>query len=422
VGVYNARTDPEPRLDELDSLVRAARAEPVHRMIQRRPHDVADDRPLNPATYVGAGKVQEIRDAVEAHEASVVVFDLELGPAQVRELEERLGCRVVDRSEVILDIFATRARTRQARLQVELAQLKYTAPRLRGMWSHLARQAGQSGGAGIATRGPGEKQIEIDRRLVDDRIKQLEAELATIGARKERQVEARNSRAWSVGLVGYTNAGKSTLLNALTDSGAFAADQLFATLDTVSRRWEVQPGVAIPLSDTVGFVRDLPHHLVTGFKSTLAEAVHASLLLHVVDASHPEAFDQVQVVHQVLAELGIPHHRVLGVLNKSDAVQDRGVLVALRHRFEESVVVSAQTGEGLDELARRVAARRSRDWRDVRVDVPPDETGRLQALIAEQGEILSGDWDEEGWHADVRVPESLLPQLRDVVQGAARGE
>lgn len=416
VGVYSSRIDPEPRLDELASLVDAARAVPVHRIVQRRPHNVADDRPLHPATYVGKGKVEEIKEAVEDHEANVVVFDHELGPAQVRELEKRLGCRVVDRSEVILDIFATRAQTRQARLQVELAQLQYTAPRLRGMWSHLARQAGQSGGGGIATRGPGEKQLEIDRRIVSERIKLLQEELSKIGARKERQVEARTARAWSVGLVGYTNAGKSTLLNALTDSGAFAADQLFATLDTVSRRWEVQPGVAIPLSDTVGFVRDLPHHLVTGFRSTLAEALHASLLLHVVDASHPEALDQVEVVHEVLDDLGVPPSRILGVLNKCDAVDDPNVLLELRERLPDAVAVSALTGLGLDKLAAKVAERRAQDWTELNLDVPPDRTSRLVALVNERGEILSEEWDEEGWHALVRVPDAIVHELRAVVR------
>jgi GTP-binding protein HflX len=419
VGVYAAATDADRRLDELDSLVRAARAAPVHRVIQRRPHNVDEDRPLNPATYVGSGKVEEIALQVQDCGAKVVVFDHELSPAQVRTLEQHLACRVVDRSEVILDIFATRARSRQAKLQVELAQLQYTAPRLRGMWTHLARQAGQSGGGGIATRGPGEKQLEIDRRIVQKRILHLKRQIAQIDARKERQVAARASQSWGVGLVGYTNAGKSTLLNALTSAEAFAADQLFATLDTVSRRWEVQPGVAIPLSDTVGFVRDLPHHLVTGFRSTLAEALHASLLLHVVDASHPDAVEQAQVVQEVLAELEVAPQRVLGVLNKVDQVEDPTILRELRWLLPEAIAISARSGEGLAELARAVATRRAGEWEVVQVIVPHAE-GRLVALVNARGEILSEAWDVDGWHAEVRVPASVIPELRNVIQGADR--
>ncbi len=418
VGVYGARVATEHRLAELASLVRAAGGEVVGQVVQRRPAHVPEDRPLAPATYVGSGKVDAIAAQVEEAKADAVVFDHELTPAQIRTLEERFRCRVLDRSEVILDIFASRARTREARLQVELAQLQYTAPRLRGMWTHLARQAGGAGGGGMATRGPGEQQLEIDRRLVDKRIQLLKSRLAQIEARKERQVQARSARSWGVGLVGYTNAGKSTLLNALTRADAFAADQLFATLDTVSRRWEVQPGVAIPLSDTVGFVRDLPHHLVTGFRSTLAEAVHAALLLHVVDASHPDAEEQVRVVQEVLDSLGIERERVLGVLNKCDRVTDPLVLVALRRALPGAVRVSALTGEGLDELARRVAERRSAAWLERRLLVP-HHRGDLMARIKAEGEVVEERWDEEGWHATVRVPQRLAHHLREVERTAS---
>jgi len=414
VGVYHAAIDAGRRQAELASLVEAAGGEVVGTLVQRRPASVPTDRPLHPATYLGRGKVEELAARVDAEQAALVVFDNELSPGQIRELEARVGARVVDRSEVILDIFARRARTRQAKLQVELAQLQYTAPRLRGMWTHLARQAGQSGGGSIATRGPGEKQLEIDRRLVDKRIRLLETRRRAIEARKEREVVARTATTWSVGLVGYTNAGKSTLLNALTQADAFVADQLFATLDTVSRRWEVQPGVAIPLSDTVGFVRDLPHYLVAGFRSTLAEALHASLLLHVVDASHPDAIHQARVVDEVLTELGVPGHRVLGVLNKCDAIDDRAPLWEFDELLPDAVHISARTGEGLDELARRVAARRSEDWEEVVVLVPHDR-GRLVALVNDCGEIHRQRWAADGWHAEARVPRWALPQLVDVL-------
>jgi GTP-binding protein HflX len=211
-------------------------------------------------------------------------------------------------------------------------------------------------------------------------------------------------------LVGYTNAGKSTLLNTLTDAGAFAADMLFATLDTVSRRWSVRPGVDIPVSDTVGFVRDLPHHLVASFRSTLAEALHADLLLHVVDASHPEAESQVQAVKDVLSELGIDNEQVLGVLNKVDRLPDVGTLAVLRAEFADSVDVSALTGAGLDRLADRVVARRSGDWTEMWLHVPHDQA-RLAALVHENGEVLHGVWLDDGWHAKVSVPKAVVWQL-----------
>ena len=413
IGVYGGHIDADLRLDELQSLVRAAGGVVLHRMVQRRPTNIAEDRPIQAATYIGSGKVLEVAAEVERLGANAVVFDNELSPAQIRELEEQLGTRVIDRSEVILDIFASRARTRAAKLQVELAQLLYTAPRLRGMWSHLARQAGGAGGGGMATRGPGEQQLEIDRRIVDKRLLLLRSRLEDIESRKERQVHARSETSWGVGLVGYTNAGKSTLLNALTNAEAFAADQLFATLDTVSRRWEVQPGVAIPLSDTVGFVRDLPHHLVTGFRSTLAEALHASMLLHVVDASHPDALAQVATVEEVLESLEVPSHKVLALLNKCDAVADRSVLVELRRRLPDALTVSAITGEGLDELARVVANRRSEAWAELDVCVPHDQ-GRLVAMVSEHGEIAAQRWDDDGWHASIRIPTRLAADFAGV--------
>ena len=420
VGLYpmNAPLSPDRSLAELGSLVRAARGAPVGQVIQRRGvvPEGATQRPLDPATYIGKGKVEDVAFEVAAHDANLVVFDNELSPAQIRELEKRLKCRVIDRSELILDIFAARARTREAMLQVELAQLQYTAPRLRGMWSHLERQAGGGGGksGGIGTRGPGEQQIEIDRRIVQKRIAQLKAELAQVLARRERQVAARTGRVWTVGLVGYTNAGKSTLLNTLTDAQAFAADQLFATLDTVSRRWAVRPGVDIPLSDTVGFVRNLPHHLVASFRSTLAEALHADLLLHVVDASHPEAESQVAAVHEVLRGLDVDLDQVVGVLNKVDQVTDAAALATLRGEFTESVIISAVTGQGLDDLADAVIRRRSEDWTELQLLVPQVEA-RLAALVHEHGEVISAVWADDGWHARVSVPQAVVWQLEGCV-------
>lgn len=421
-GLYpqDGLLSPDTRLDELASLVSAAGGTAVARVFQRRGlarHDGSSQPPVDPATYMGRGKIDEIQFEVVQQHANLVVFDNELSPAQIREIEQRLGCRVIDRSELILDIFAARARTREAMVQVELAQLQYTAPRLRGMWSHLERQAGGGGGrsGGIGTRGPGEQQIEIDRRIVQKRISRLKNELDQVLKRRERQVTARNTRVWTIGLVGYTNAGKSTLLNTLTNAGTYAADQLFATLDTVSRRWSVRPGVDIPVSDTVGFVRDLPHHLVASFRSTLAEALHADLLIHVVDASHPDTLDQVQAVHQVLTELGVDLDRVVGALNKCDREVDPTTLVELRGLFSDAVQISAHTGVGLNDLAQVVIACRNTDWVELEVLVPHTES-RFSALVHEHGEVLREDWRDDGWHARISIPKPIRWQLDPFVR------
>ena len=421
VGLYatDGGRSPDTSLDELHSLVEAAEGVPLSRVVQRRGLVRHGERPVDAATYIGRGKVEEVKEQVMLDDANLVVFDNELSPAQIRELERRLACRVIDRSELILDIFASRARTREAMLQVELAQLEYTAPRLRGMWSHLERQQGGGGAAsgGIGTRGPGEQQIEIDRRIVQKRLALLRGELNQIQKRRERQVQARNARVWTVGLVGYTNAGKSTLLNALTNAGTYAAAQLFATLDTVSRRWAVRPGVDIPVSDTVGFVRDLPHHLVASFRSTLAEALHANLLLHVVDVSHPEALDQVNAVHQVLTELNVEQDQIIGVLNKIDAQEDQTILAEIRSVFKSAVVVSARTGVGLERLAELVVARRSADWAELELLVP-HEQARLAALAHEHGHVLREAWVDAGWRARVSIPQALCWQLSPFTVGA----
>jgi GTP-binding protein HflX len=419
-GLYatDAEIPPDLSLDELESLVVAANGSTVGRVIQRRGRTSRGPRggrlTADPATLIGRGKVETVHALVEEECANLVVFDNELSPAQIRELEKRIGCRVIDRSELILDIFATRARTREAMLQVDLAQLEYTAPRLRGMWSHLERQAGGGGAksGGIGTRGPGEQQIEIDRRIVQKRIIRLKAELEKMINRRERQVTARAGRVWTVGLVGYTNAGKSTLMNTLTGAGVLVKDQLFATLDTTSRRWAVRPGVDIPLSDTVGFVRNLPHHLVASFRSTLAEALHADLLLHVADASHPDAVGQIEAVHKVLSGLGVDQDRIVGLLNKADAVADRADLQAQRSLFEQSVVISAKTREGLDTLTELVVARRAEAWTGLDLLIPHAHS-RLIALVHQHGEVLSEEYEDDGWRATVSIPKALVWQLEE---------
>jgi len=339
-------------LQELTSLIQTAGAQVVGKVIQRRSR-------IDSAFYIGKGKAGQLAELVEQHKAEIVVFDNDLSPAQVRDLEKIINRKVIDRSELILDIFATRAKTRQARLQVELAQLQYTYPRLRHMWTHLERIAGVGGGGsvgmvgGIGTRGPGETQIETDRRLVRRRIDILRGQLKSIDKRKLREIKGR-SDFFTISIVGYTNAGKSTLINALTGSGLYVEDKLFATLDTRTRRWELGRGRVALLSDTIGFVRDLPHHLIASFRATLEETIHADLLINVIDASDLRAEYQVRTVQSVLKDLGCADKPTITVFNKIDMVQDDGVLGVLRQVCGgDGLAISAASGQGLDLLAQR---------------------------------------------------------------------
>jgi len=328
-------------LEELYGLAVTAGAEVVGTLVQKRLKP-------DPGTYIGKGKVEELSGLVKARKADLVIFDNDLSPAQVRNLEKLTATRVIDRTELILDIFATRARTHEARLQVELAQLEYALPRLRRMWTHLGRIKG-----GIGMRGPGEQQLEEDRRVISRRITDLKRELKEVERRRAQTVAARRDEI-TLSLVGYTNAGKSTLMNALTNAGVFVEDALFATLDTRTRRWHLPGWGYVLLSDTVGFIRDLPHHLVASFRATLEEVREADLLLHVIDASNPYAPQQAKAVQQVLSELGCAEKPTIHVLNKADRVPDRSYIELLRANLKNTVVVSAKTGIGLDQLAQRV--------------------------------------------------------------------
>ncbi|MDG3004216.1 GTPase HflX [Paludisphaera mucosa] len=368
-------------LDEIRGLAKTAGLETVGTMLQKRPQ-------VDVATYIGSGKVEELKEQVEAFEADVVVFDSDLGAGQMRNLEKALGAKVVDRTEVILDIFATHARTHEAHLQVELAQLEYAMPRLKRMWTHLSRYKG-----GIGVRGPGEKQLEEDKRLVVHRIQELKAKLSKIQARKEREVAGRGDFP-TVSLVGYTNAGKSTLMNALTDAGVLVEDKLFATLDTRTRKWRFRGGGAALLSDTVGFIRDLPHSLVASFKATLEEARQADLLLHVVDASSPDAEQQVKAVEEVLDELGLKDHPTLLVLNKADRVPDRSFLDVLRARHRDSVAISAAKGEGLEALENAVRVALLESAVDAEVETSVAD-GRVLSYLAQFAQVHDRTYDEE---------------------------
>lgn len=402
------RYDP---LAELASLAEAAGAIVVGRMIQKRPKVCA-------STYIGSGKVKELTEYVNEKQAELIIFDDDLSPSQIRGVEEEVGCRVIDRTELILDIFASRARTKAARMQVELAQLEYTAPRLRGMWTHLERIAGAGGGTtagsvgGIGTRGPGEKQIEIDRRIVQKRVAFLRDQIAEIDHRKLREVKSRRDF-FTVGLVGYTNAGKSTLLNALTGAGAYVADKLFATLDTKTRRWDLGDGQMVLLSDTVGFVRNLPHHLVASFRATLEETIHSNLLLHVIDAAGHDAVSQIEAVEEVLAGLGCQDIPTIKVLNKIDLVGDESAIHHLRLSQPEAVEISAMTGQGLDRLMQRVVEQMRNRYVTLTIDADSGN-GRLFSYISKQGHILDQTFTDARTRLRVRLPTAEVQRVIDL--------
>ncbi len=397
--VFRDRTDTGDPLEELAGLAETAGTEVVGGIVQRR------ERPV-PATLMGKGRVEDLKLLVDQHEADVVIFDNDLSPAQTRNLEKALGVKVLDRTELILDIFATHAQTYEARLAVELAQLEYSLPRLKRMWTHLSRLK-----MGIGMRGPGEKQLEVDRRLVEKRIHDLRAELAVIEQRKERQVAGRRGH-MTVSLVGYTNAGKSTLMNRLTDAQVVAEDKLFATLDTRTRRWQLPGWGPVLLSDTVGFIRDLPHRLIASFKATLAEARQADLLLHVADASNPQVLDQITAAYDVLKEIGIDLKDTVLVFNKVDQLADTATLHSLLKRFPNAVPVSAVTGVGLDRLARAVSEALSRDFAEVDVETSVGN-GKLMAYLAEHGEVLSRDYTGERVTLHCRIPQKYLGRIDD---------
>jgi GTP-binding protein HflX len=398
----NARHHLDEHLLELDRLADTAGASVAGTLTQQI------DRP-NPATYLGKGKIEELRERIDRDRVSLVIFDDELSPTQGKNIEDATGCRVMDRAELILDIFATRAKSREARMQVELAQLGYMLPRLTRMWAHLEKMRG-----GIGLRGPGETQLETDRRLIGQRIRVLKARLDDVQRAREVQRHSRRGE-FRVALVGYTNAGKSSILRGLTGAqDIFVEDRLFATLDTLTREVTLGDNLRAVLTDTVGFIRKLPHHLVASFRATLEEVTEADLLLHVIDASHPTWDEQRDVVEQVLADLGAQERPVLYVFNKTDLLPPE-VLYALEARVASlmpgSVLVSAVREGGLEPLreALRAAVQRQRLVAELRIAV---SDGRLLAEIHRSGQVL--DQHPEGGQLVVRVvvDETTLGRLR----------
>ena len=431
VRLPDSKYNPEDPFGELQALVEQAGAIVVGTLDQML------QRPVT-GTYIGSGKLEELKALCNELNAQTVIFDHELSPKQIANIEKVVERKVLDRSEVILDIFASRATTHEAKLQVEIAQLEYTYPRLRSMWSHLERIAGGSAG-GVGTRGPGEQQLEIDRRLVQRRKSHLKQELDKIQSRKERSVEKRNVDNFTVGLVGYTNAGKSTLFNSLTEGGAYADDRLFATLMTRTRKWELGNGIDVMLSDTVGFVRDLPHNLVASFKATLEEATHADLLLIVLDVSDPSAELQYSEVNRTLDELfdGVakaaardasrgardtqaeawqPPKRLV-LLNKVDLLRNNTELLIWQQKIPDSLPISSLPGtednpsRGQTELAELIKEATLGEVQELKLTLPLSEAKALHTLET-KAEILDRQYEGDRVIVQARVGSRLLAQLR----------
>jgi GTP-binding protein HflX len=402
------RFSADETFEELESLTDTAGALIVGRVRQQK------NRP-DPRRYVGKGKLEELRCLCGEAEADVVICDDELKPSVVRALEAELDVKVVDRTEVILDIFASHARTREAMLQVELAQLEYQFPRLKSMWTHLDRTAGGTMGGpvggGIGVRGPGERQLEMDRRLVERRIYELKKDLEKIQHDRQIVVQGRSDQFTAVALVGYTNAGKSSLMNALTGAGVSVRDRLFETLDTRTRRWEVADGRRALLSDTVGFIRKFPHHLAASFRATLEEARDADLLLHVIDAAKDDSEQEVQAVNAVLEEIGCTSKPTLYLLNKIDRVVDGSQVPLLEKVLGDVICTSALTGEGLDLLRERVAAFIDGRKTALRVEASVAD-GKLLAFLHANGQVLEQSTEGEHLRLTVRISPAFLGAIR----------
>lgn len=398
VGVQeNDGDDTEESLQELAELAKTAGAEVVGTVIQKRER-------IHPGTYVGKGKIDEIRTLLNALDATGIICDDELSPIQMNHLQQELESKIMDRTLLILDIFASRAVTKEGKIQVELAQLRYRAVRLVGLGSSLSRLGG-----GIGTRGPGEKKLEMDRRLIKERISQLKKELEHVKKHRELLREGRKKdRVMTAAIVGYTNAGKSTLLNTLTDAGVLSEDKLFATLDPTTRLLELDGGQRIYLTDTVGFIRKLPHHLIEAFKSTLEEAKYADVILHVVDASNPQVEEQMFIVYETLRELGVKDKTIVTLFNKQDRLAGNEILRDFKADYV--LKISARTGLGLDELkntlekiliGNQIYIERVLDYKDA---------GMLQ-LVRKYGQLIEEKYTENGIEIKARVPKDIYGRL-----------
>ena len=403
VGVsFREGDDTEDSMIELGELVQTAGANVVGQTVQSREN-------IHPGTYVGSGKLEEIREMVSELAATGVVCDDELTPAQLRNMEEALGCKVMDRTLVILDIFAARASTSEGKIQVELAQLRYRLSRLTGLGTSLSRLGG-----GIGTRGPGEKKLEMDRRLIKTRISQLKRELEEV--RRHREVtRGQRSRTHTkvAAIVGYTNAGKSTLLNRLTDAGVLEEDKLFATLDPTTRNLKLDSGQEILLTDTVGFIRKLPHHLIEAFRSTLEEAKYADFIIHVVDASNPQREKQMHIVYETLQNLGVSGKKVITLFNKQDKLEQEEALTDFKADY--TLKISAALGDGLEEVKETLEEILREDKQLLEEVFPYDMAGQI-AAIRKYGELLEEEYREDGIYVRAFVPVEVYRKVMAAVK------
>jgi GTPase len=400
VGVIfpnQTRTQVEEYLDELELLADTAGADVVCRVYQER------ERP-DPAYFIGKGKAEQIAKIVEEEKIDIVIFDDELSGVQVRNLEEIINCKVIDRTTLILDIFASHARTAPAKIQVELAQLEYLLPRLTGRWRHLSKQYG-----GIGTKGPGETQLETDKRLVKRKIAILKRKLNELNNQRKEQRKGRKN-IFRVALVGYTNAGKSTLLNALTDADVYVEDKLFATLDATTRVVKLSPVRKILLTDTVGFIRKLPHHLIASFKSTLDEIVEADILIHVVDISSPNFKEQIRVVEETLNELNTSDKPTIMAFNKIDKLENRDMIYSLASEYKNAVFISASRGVNLQALKDKISQIIDEHYVEITGKIPISDKEAISAIY-KFGEVLEANYDDEHLTLKIKIEKRHLNKI-----------
>ena len=398
IGVQLEEDDTIKSLDELAELAKTAGAETVGRIIQSREY-------AHPSTYIGKGKLDEARIMIDQMDATGIICDDELSPAQLKNLEDILDTKVMDRTMVILDIFAARASTSEGKLQVEMAQLKYRMTRLAGLGTTLSRLGG-----GIGTRGPGEKKLETDRRIIKDRLSKLSNELKEVeNHRNVLRARRVNTTTPVVAIVGYTNAGKSTLLNKLSDAGVLSEDKLFATLDTTTRSKVLPNGEKVLLTDTVGFIRKLPHHLIQAFRSTLEEAKYADILVHVVDASNPDCEHQIKTVYETLKSLNVEDKPVITLLNKCDITD--GTYILKDENADATIRISARTGYGLDEFMEKLQEIIMENRIELNKVFSYKDAGKIQ-LIREYGQLIKEEYTEQGIEVQAKVPRSVYNQLQ----------
>ena len=399
----DSKWDHEESLQELGELVKSAGGEVVETMIQRRNSPTA-------AYYIGPGKASELADLCRKENVGTVIFNDELSPAQSRNLEKVFERKILDRTQLILDIFAQRAKSKDGKLQIELAQLQYLLPRLTGMWTHLSRQSG-----GIGTRGPGETQLEVDRRRVTEKIARLLRELNEVRQQRSVQRQGRLRQHWPVvSLVGYTNAGKSTLLNRMTNADVYAADKLFATLDPTTRQFVLPNKQKLLLTDTVGFLKELPHHLIEAFKATLEEVAEADLLLHVVDLSHPLYEQQMAAVQTVLEELNAWGKQMIIVFNKIDRVTSPALIEHCLHKYPHSVAISAAKGDGMDQLFSEIE-QQVKSWRQRVKLVMPNHLSALVAELHRVGRVLDTSYAGDTITISAHVPPQLQGKIKPYI-------